>query len=116
VVEPNRTPVRRSGGSVTRRRGRKSRRRSSSSGGGGRASFQKRLIGVAIGGGAYGLIEKSFPSLPTLPLVGKSGTIAVLAYFAAGNNQLLQDIGVAAAAIAGYSLGKEGKISGDFDF
>lgn len=98
---------------MSRRRRTRRRSRSSSRASGG-SSFKKRLVGTAIGGGAYGLIERTFPNLPTLPVVGKSGTVAVIAYFAAGNNQLLQDIGTAAAAIAGYQLGKDGVISGDY--
>lgn len=70
------------------------------------------MIGVAIGGLAYGFIERSFPSMPTLPLVGKSGTVALAVYFLGGQNDILNDIGVAAAAIAGYSLGKTGVVSG----
>ncbi len=69
-------------------------------------------MGTAIGGFAYGIIEKSFPSLPTLPIVGKSGTVAIAVYFMGGNNELVNDIGIAAAAIAGYSLGKSGVVSG----
>jgi hypothetical protein len=72
-------------------------------------------MGTAIGGFAYGIIEKSFPSLPTLPIVGKSGTVAIAVYFMGGNNELINDIGIAAAAIAGYSLGKSGVVSGGFD-
>ena len=71
------------------------------------------MIGTAVGGLVYGFIEKSYGAqLPTLPLIGKSGTIALACYFLGGNNKMVQDIGIAAAAIAGYSLGKEGKISG----
>lgn len=70
------------------------------------------MMGVALGGFGYGLIEKTFPGLPTLPVVGKSGTVALAVYFLGGNNELINDIGIAAAAIAGYSLGKEGSISG----
>lgn len=73
------------------------------------------MIGTAIGGVLYGFVEKSFPTMPTLPLIGKSGTVALACYFLGGNNRMIQDIGVAAAAIAGYSLGKEGKISGAYD-
>lgn len=70
------------------------------------------MMGVGLGGFAYGMIEKSFPSLPTLPIVGKSGTVALAVYFFGGSNELINDIGIAAAAIAGYSLGKTGVVSG----
>lgn len=70
------------------------------------------MVGAAIGGLAYGFIERSFPTMPTLPLVGKSGTVALAVYFLGGNNDIINDIGLAAAVIAGYSLGKTGAVSG----
>ena len=92
-----------------KRRGRSNGRRF---GGVSRASKGNRMIGVAIGGAAYGFIEKSFPTMPTLPLLGKSGTVALAVYFLGGQNEIINDIGIAAAAIAGYSLGKTGMVSG----
>ena len=114
VVTPPATPVRRrSSGGVRRRRRRTYRRRG---GGGSDGSFKNRLIGTAMGGLGYGLIEKHFGAqIPTVPLIGKSGTIAILSYFFGQKHPLIKDIGVAAAAIAGYSFGKEGKISGEYD-
>lgn len=90
------------------------RRRSSSVGG---AMSGKSLIATAIGGAAFGFIEKSFPELPTLPLVGRAGTIAIAAYFLSKRGGLgggiVRDIANAGAAIAGYQLGKTGSIAGD---
>lgn len=75
---------------------------------------ENRIVKAAIGGAAFGFIEKSFPNLPTIPMLGRAGTIAAAAYFLRGKlPAIAQDVGVAAAAIAGYQLGKEGKISGD---
>lgn len=71
------------------------------------------MIAMAIGGFAYGFIEKTFPQIPTVPLLGKSGTIAAAAYFFGGSNKYVRDIGQAAAVIAGYSLGATGTISGE---
>jgi hypothetical protein len=76
---------------------------------------QKRIQGVALGGLAYGLIVKNFPTLPRLPGIGRSGTVALAVYFLKPANHILQDIGVAAAAIAGYSFGETGSVSGDDD-
>jgi len=71
------------------------------------------MLGTALGGLGYGLIEKHMgASIPSLPLLGKSGTVAVACYFLGAKAGWIQDVGVAAAAIAGYSFGKEGKISG----
>jgi hypothetical protein len=70
------------------------------------------MIGYAVGGFAVGFIEKTFPNLPTLPIVGKKGAIAIAAYFLRGKHPIVQDVGMAAAAISGYELGHAGKISG----
>lgn len=68
-----------------------------------------------MGGFGYGVLTKMFPQLPTVPLLGRSGTVAAAIYFIKPSSPLLQDIGVAAAAIAGHSLGNTGTISGDDD-
>lgn len=71
------------------------------------------MIGHAVGGFAVGFLEKSFPSLPTLPIVGKKGAIAIGAYLLRGQSPILLDVALAAAAISGYQLGSTGKVSGD---
>lgn len=74
-------------------------------------------MGFAIGGAAVGFIEKQFPTLPTIPLVGKKGTIAIGAYFIAKKGgslgHIARDVCIAAAVLAGHDLGASGKISGD---
>jgi len=70
------------------------------------------MIGHAVGGFAVGFIEKSFPQLPTLPIVGKKGAIAIAAYMLRGHSPILTDVALAAAAISGYQLGSTGTISG----
>jgi hypothetical protein len=105
-----RSPRRSSGGGGKKKR---TRRRGGISRVGGQAgSYKNRLIGTGIGGLAYGFIEKMFPNMPTIPLLGKSGTVALAAYFFGGSHPIVKDVGIAAAAIAGYSLGKDGAISG----
>lgn len=82
---------------------------------GGAGSFQKTVVGSAIGGAAYGFLEKSFPNLPTIPLLGRAGTIAVVGYFAVKKGMgggLVRDVVVASAVIAGYQLGSTGHVSG----
>ena len=110
VVEP--TPQRVQTAPV--KSGRRRRRGGGGGGGGagGRSVKGRRMMGIAVGGFAYGMLEKAFPGLPTLPVVGKSGTVALAVYFFGGNNEIINDIGIAAAAIAGYSLGSTGSISG----
>jgi len=76
-------------------------------------SFKDKLIGTAMGGLGYGLIEKHWGAqIPSLPFVGKSGTVAIACYFFSSKHPLVKDVGIAAAAIAGYSYGKEGKVAG----
>lgn len=72
------------------------------------------VMKVALGGAAFGLIEKLGPNLPTIPVLGKAGTVAIAAYFFGGKKPgLAKDICLAAATLAAYQLLKDGKISGD---
>ena len=103
-----RRPRRSSGGGSRKRKGR--RRVGVGKGG----NIQTRLQKVALGGLGYGLLIKHFGAqLPRLPGIGRSGTVALAIYLLKPSNQLLQDVGVAAAAIAGASFGETGTVSGD---
>lgn len=73
------------------------------------------MQGVALGGLGYGLLVKNWPAMPKLPGIGRSGTVALAVYFLKPKSQLLQDVGIAAAAIAGYTFGETGSVSGDGD-
>lgn len=97
----------------------KHRRKSSGGGhrgiGGGAtgAMSMPRSGALALGGFIYGYIEKNVPQVPTLPLIGKSGTIALAMYFLGGKSPgIMADVGNAASVIAGYSFGSTGKVSG----
>ncbi len=78
----------------------------------------KTIIGAAIGGAALGFLEKSFPNLPTVPVLGRAGTIAVGAYFLSRRGgmggTIMRDVALAGAVLAGYQLGKVGKIEGEY--
>lgn len=93
---------------------RRSSGRRRSSGGGGSAGHGG-LIQNAIGGFGFGFIEKTFPNLPTLPIVGRAGTIALIAHYMRGKFPYASQIAQAAASIAGYQLGATGKINGEDD-
>ncbi len=71
---------------------------------------------LAIGGAVYGLAVKSglVAKLPEIPILGRTGTAAiVLDYWGRhGGGNVVRNAAHAAAAIAGYQLGAEGKISG----
>lgn len=74
----------------------------------------------AFGGGAlFGFAVKSgvVAKLPEIPVLGRTGTAALLLDYWArhGGGQMVHRAARAAAAIAGYQLGAEGKITGDFD-
>jgi hypothetical protein len=100
--------------SAPRAPSRKKHRRSHSVGGSAKVT-QKTMMAAAIGGAALGFVDKNFPTLPTIPMLGRAGTIALVAYMLAGRGGLgtiAKDVALAGAAVAGYELGKEGKISG----
>jgi hypothetical protein len=83
----------------------------------GKGNLQKAMTGAAVGGFLIGYIEKSFPTLPTLPVVGKKGTIAFAAYVIAGKGgqvgAIARDVALVAAGIAGYEYGSTGKVTGE---
>lgn len=72
---------------------------------------------MAIGGALYGYAVKSgiVAKLPAIPVLGRTGTAAILLdYFSRhGGGHLAGRAARAAAAIAGYQLGSEGSIQGD---
>lgn len=91
---------------------RKGRRHSSSHGG---SLTLQHIVAAGIGGFALGFVKKTFPTLPTIPILGRSGTIALGAYFLRGHikSPIVRDVALAAAAVAGNELGSTGTISGD---
>lgn len=91
------------------------------SGGGGIGGFggglaSKENIALGMGALALGFIDKNQDKwhIPTVPMIGRKGSIAVLAHF--GGKYLhwpiLGKISKAAIVLALYELGHEGKISG----
>lgn len=86
-------------------------------GGGRRQSSEKVLMGLFVGGFAMGFLDKPGgpgANIPTIPLLGKAGTIAIAAhFFGKGKAGLATDIRNAAAVVAAYEFGLKGSISGD---
>jgi hypothetical protein len=82
---------------------------------GGLMSHQR--LGIVAGALAFGFLEKQalFASLPSLPMIGKSGTIGLAAYLLSngGKNKLADDIATAAFVIAAHELGSTGTIVGE---
>jgi hypothetical protein len=84
--------------------------------GGGDTLSTQRLTSLALGGAAFGFIEKSFGAqLPTLPIIGRAGTITLIAYYFSKGRAggILKDVARAGAVLAGYQIGTTGKIAGD---
>jgi hypothetical protein len=82
--------------------------------GGGLAS--KENIALGMGALALGFIDKNQDKwhIPEVPLIGRKGSIAVLAHFGGKHLHMpiLNKISKAAIVLALYELGHEGKISG----
>jgi hypothetical protein len=70
-----------------------------------------------MGGALFGFAVKSgyIAKLPAIPVIGRTGTAAILLqYFSRhGGGQLAGKAAMAAAVLAGYQLGSEGHITGD---
>lgn len=80
------------------------------------AGLASRIQRGAIGGAVVGFIEKQFgDQIPTLPLIGRKGAIALAVYMFKPKNAILQDAGIAAATLSGYQFAKENKIDGPDD-
>lgn len=69
------------------------------------------------GGAMFGYAVKQgwVDKLPPIPIIGRTGTAALLAdYFSkGGRSPALKKFAVAAATLAGYQLGHDGKVTGD---
>jgi hypothetical protein len=103
---------------VRRSRRRRSPVRRNSVGGAVGGIVSNETIQMAIGGALYGFAVKSglVAKLPAIPVVGRTGTAAILLdYFSRrGGGPWVGKAARAAACIAGYQLGAEGAIQGDF--
>ena len=112
VVVSTPAPIaRRASGSISRRRKRRSGGRRKGRVGGG--TTKNVLIGSAIGGYIFGFVQKQWGAqIPSLPVVGKSGTIALACHFLAPRHPIIRDVGIAAAAIAGFTFARDGAVAG----
>ncbi len=95
----------------------KHHRRRSGGGGigiGGGHGIVGRAMPYLLGGGIVGFIDKqaSLP-IPTIPVLGKMGTVAALAWFFSKGQGMVGEVARAATVLAGYQLGKDGKVAGE---
>jgi hypothetical protein len=76
---------------------------------------ERHRIGAIAGGFALGMIDKSAIDFPTIPFLGRAGTLGLLAWGAARmtKNEWASHAATGLLAIAAYELSKEGTISGD---
>lgn len=114
VVSAPSAPTRRRSSSVTRRRSRKGKRHYRGNVGGGGGFLNGDRVGAIIGGFVLGMLDKNGTSLPTVPMLGRAGTLGVGLYFAGKQFRMpiLVHGATAALAIASYQLGSTGKIAG----
>jgi hypothetical protein len=93
-----------------------SRRRRVGGGGGSSLMPGSGTLGIGAGGALYGFAVKSgwVAKLPAIPVIGRTGTAAILLDYwgKRGGGQMVKNAALAAAAIAGYQLGSEGSIMG----
>ena len=95
------------------------RKRRNGGGGGGVLGLGSggTILAAAVTAGVIGLAENAglMAKLPTIPILGRKGTLAVIAYYYSkhGGGKLARDVAFAAAVLSGYELGKSGTISGN---
>lgn len=73
------------------------------------------MLGIGLGGALFGFAEKTFgASIPQIPILGRKGAITLGLFFLGKHmgGSFVKDAAVAGAAICGYELGKDGKVSG----
>ena len=76
-------------------------------------------ISAAVTSAVVGYAESSglLDKLPSVPVIGRKGTLAIAAYYFSkhGGGRIARDVSIIAACLAGYELGKDGSVSGDND-
>ena len=95
----------------------KAKRRHSGGGGGGLGLgklFSDKRVQVVLAGLGVGFLEKQtfYASLPSLPFVGKKGTIAIAAQLVGG--KLGDDVPTAALLLGAFECATTGKVSGEY--
>jgi hypothetical protein len=120
---PSRTRVQtivvRPAGGATKTHRRSHRRHSGGglSGGSIGSGIVGKAMPYALGGAIVGYIDKQATlPIPTIPVLGKMGTVAAIAwFFGKGHPGIITEVAKAATTLAGYQLGKDGKVSGDVE-
>ncbi len=75
------------------------------------------IVQDAIGGALFGFVVKSgyVDKLPAIPVIGRTGLAAILLneWSKRGGPPMARQAARAAAVLAGYQLGHDGKVTGD---
>jgi hypothetical protein len=76
---------------------------------------ERHRLGAIAGGFALGMIDKSAIDFPTLPFLGRAGTLGLAAWGLSRmtKNEWASHAATGLLAIAAYELSKEGTISGE---
>jgi hypothetical protein len=92
----------------------KHRRRRSGGGGDSSSLTSKENMALAAGALVLGFIDRQKIAIPTIPILGRAGSLAVGGLMVGKHMHLpiATKVGKAALVIALYELGKEGKVSG----
>lgn len=74
-------------------------------------------ISAAVTAAVVGYAESAgfMDKLPSIPVVGRKGTLAIAAWYFSkhGGGKIARDVALIAAVLAGHELGTTGKVSGD---
>jgi hypothetical protein len=81
-------------------------------GGGGGGDFMGTVGEPALAGLVLGYINKNQTNIPTLPGVGRAGTLALACWFFRDKHPILRKLAPGFAAIAAYEWQYEGKVQG----
>ena len=96
---------------VARRTVRRARRRASA----GLKVAGESPVTIVLGGVALGFIDGEFEKRdwPTFPVIGRAGTIGLIAYLLRKKHAIFRQVAVAGLTVAGYQFARTGEVAGD---
>ncbi len=115
VTTPSAPARRRSSGRRSARRSPVRRRVSRGVRAAGSALINSERLGALGGALVMGLIDKQGTALPTVPFLGRAGTVGVALWFASKHfrSPSMNHAATGMLSIAAYELARDGKIAGD---
>jgi len=81
------------------------------------AGEEKHRIAAIITGAVLGWLDKQGTAIPTVPMLGRAGTIGVASYllYKQSKSRMASHVATGALCIAAYELTNKGSISGEDD-